>query len=281
MSDLKHLKFTQSGFETYTGPIGMYEFVDGVSTEAITRADRDRLATAFQFAEVDGDGGEHEAGVAARLVADSATRMPTTNLERQTDEDKEAEGRRAQLMAAKPEVELMTRAQLEELARKHGIKGLRSEVADKWGVRNRSIPLLIDEILVAQNNWISTRNEQANLATKVEAPVEPVEPVAADEGLTDEQLAAAAEGTVLTEDAAGDEALAAELGKDQLTAAELAAASGDMGAALNQLQNPEGANEEGAVAADPDAAAVVADHAEPGADAAEAAASAADAGKDA
>jgi hypothetical protein len=250
MSESKKLKFTQHGFLSYTGPIGMYQFVDGVSTEAITRADRDRLSTAFQFAEVDDEGNEQEAGVAARLVSDSAIRMPTTNLERQTDEDKEAEGRRAQLMAAKPEVELMTRAQLEQLARKHGIKGLRSEVADKWGVKNRSIPLLIDEILVAQNNWISTRNEQANLATKVEAPVEPVEPVAADEGLTDEQLAAEAESTVLTEDDA-----------------ELAAATGDMGAALNEVQNPEGANEEGGVPADPDAAAMVAYHAEPGADA--------------
>ena len=34
----KYLKLVQTGYETYTGPIGAYEFINGISTVMIPRS---------------------------------------------------------------------------------------------------------------------------------------------------------------------------------------------------------------------------------------------------
>lgn len=204
----KKLKFVQKGYETYSGPIGKFTFVDGVSTEEIHRVDRDTLSTAFQFVEIDADGTEQEAGVAARLVSDSAARMEYAgSLARQTEAEALVEQTHIEARKNPTSDTLHTRAQLEEIADKRGLKGLRAEVGDKWGVRNRSITLLIEEILVAQAKALEGR--QIRIAPEGEAPAAPVaDPI---------------KSTV-------------ELGDDD--AALLAAATGDMGAALN-LENAD------------------------------------------
>lgn len=266
--DLKRLKFIQKGYETYTGPIGKFTFVDGLSTELIHRVDRDMLSTAFQFAEVDDDGNEVEAGVAARLVSEAREfKAEIHSLPRMTEEEKAAEDHSAVLRSQKAPTELYTRDQLETIAEKHGLKGLRTMVGDLWGVKNRSITLLIDEILVAQNNWIATRNGAPGRATQIEQiDTKPKDVTDASTGLTDEQLLAAANGDTLVVDLAG------ELAKDRLTAADLAAATGDLGAALNAgAQNEEGAvaaaADGGAVGEDPDGAGAASSEAAPAEDA--------------
>jgi hypothetical protein len=201
----KKLKFVQKGYETYSGPIGKFTFVNGVSTEAIHRVDRDTLSTAFQFVELDDDGVETPAGVAHRLVADSAARAVYAGpLKRQTEAERTVENTTLQASKGKAPDVLHTRAELETIAEKHGIKGLREQVADKWGVRNRSISLLIEEILAAQAKVLEKR--QARITAANETPAAPV-------------TQPAVQATV-------------ELGADD--AALEAAASGDMSAALNQ-----------------------------------------------
>lgn len=199
--DLKKLKLVQKGYETYNGPIGKFAFVNGVSVEAIHRVDRDTLATAFQFVEVDEDGTETEAGVASRLVSESANRSAAAiyagKLKRQSTGEKEVEQTRIEAGKSKKKAEiLLTRAQLEEIASKHGIKGLRAQVGDKWGVKNRSIPLLIEEILAAQAAVLQPRNDRIAKAAGAEpARVEVEKPnVTVETGADDAALLAAATG---------------------------------------------------------------------------------------
>lgn len=225
----KKLKFAQKGYETYSGPIGKFTFVDGVSTEAIHRVDRDQLSTAFQFVEIDADGNENEAGVAARLVKDSAQRAATAPfagpLRRQTDAERLVEETRTKAITTPASDVLHTRAQLEQIADKQGLKGLRTAAGDKWGVRGRSISDLIDQILGAQARALEAR--QVRITPEGETPAAPVvEPP-----------------TVVVETGSNDAAL-------------LAAATGDLGAALNQVNaNAETDVESPVVAPAADAAA--------------------------
>lgn len=154
---MKFLKFVQAGFETYTGPIGAYEFVDGVSTVPIVRHDRDRLSVAFQFVEFEHEGGEEIiAGVAQRLVSQAgvlAEENPETM--RQTDEEKDLE--QLQIIRESDGVRhVYTAAELEQIADKKGISGLR-EIAAPWNVKHRSIPNLIELICDAQNLYLQDR----------------------------------------------------------------------------------------------------------------------------
>lgn len=187
---MKYLRLVQSGYENYTGPIGSYEFVDGVSVDMIPRNDRDRLATAFQFVEFESEDDEPvPAGVAYRLVAMSGVRASDPEpLERQTVEEKVEEVAKAADMA-EPTRTIYERKNLEAIADKRGIGGLR-EIGDGWGVKSRQIIALIEMILSKQDEWqklqekkrIERRENEAVFdaevsdAAKAEVPVPAPEP---------------------------------------------------------------------------------------------------------
>lgn len=178
---MKKLKFVQKGYENYSGPIGQYEFVNGVSTEPISQASRDRLCTAFQFAEIDADGSEQPSGVAHRLVAERALRAPVlAPLDRQTEVEKAAEAERDRELAELRKLgerKIYTEAEIDAVIARGGIKALREEISDIWGVKHRSIPVLRAMVLDAQKAYTAkiglrlTKEAQQREAEKVAKPV--------------------------------------------------------------------------------------------------------------
>lgn len=154
----KRLKIVQKGYEGYNGPIGEYEFVDGISTETIPLNVRDRLAAAFQMVEIDEDGTELAASVADRLVRDRANVIErTAPLKRMSDEDK-AEENIAVLLGKEKLKPLLNREALEAAAADGGIAAVR-KLAEPWNVKSKSIPELIAMIEKAQADYRADRME--------------------------------------------------------------------------------------------------------------------------
>jgi len=131
----QHLIITQAGFENYTGMLGIHEFVDGRSVLPVEGLHANRIAGAFESRWEDGT----NASPAAQLIEAWA-------------------GRPATVMHMPVEVEDLTKCeiqgtkwtleQLEEIADKQGIAGLR-EVAAEYRLKGKSIPGLINAILIA------------------------------------------------------------------------------------------------------------------------------------
>jgi hypothetical protein len=205
--EMKKLKVATARMAGYTGVLGPVRFTDGVSDEYLPRHIRDRMAASMEFLEVDAEGNEAPAGAQHRLISESAERAPKLEpLTRQTHAEKAAEIAAAAVLAAKVPV-LETRASLEEIASKRGIKGLR-EIGKKWGVKHRSIPTLIEMILDAQEKSVAARDKKLGITAA--EPV--VDAVAAD---------------------------ATEIKADQpaVGAVENAAITGDLSAAINQASS--------------------------------------------
>lgn len=235
---MKFLRLVQSGYENYTGPIGPYEFEDGVSVHQIPRVDRDRLATAFEFVEYEAEGDEHvPAGVAYRLIALSGVRAQVNEpLQRQTEEEKAVEQTVVESSKDQDHT-IYTRAELERIADKRGIGGLR-EIGDKWDVKSREIMKLIGMIIQAQDTWLAIRDAKTNErrvneaefeqgvkdAVLAEQKIEAPQDENADENLDSED----APEETLPEEIKTDE----DLAEEAVEAAKLAAANGDMSAAL-------------------------------------------------
>lgn len=152
----KHMRLVQAGYQNFTGPIGPFEFVDGVSVEAIPLFQRDRLAVAFQLVEINDDGSEQGAGPAERLLREAHIRAESTApLARQTVEEKSREDL-AMLLKGEKIPTLRSAKNLETVVDKAGIAGLRLIAAD-WKVRSKSIPDLIKMILAAQKTYVAER----------------------------------------------------------------------------------------------------------------------------
>lgn len=217
--ELMYLKVSDKKWKGYTGVLGMVRFKDGVSVEMLPRHVRDKMAAAMPFIEIDSEGNEQPAGAQYRLIRESRARAPIiAPLKRQTEGEKAAEIAASQVATAKAPV-LETRASLEAIAEKSGIKGLR-EIGNRWNVKHRSIPTLIEMILDAQEKAVAVRN-------KSEAPkqAEPVaEPVSEPE--------AEPESTI-TPDVAADVAAAEALAAQEAEDFKQAAATGDLAAAIN------------------------------------------------
>lgn len=171
---MKHLKIVSKGFETYTGNLGGIDFVDGMSAHPVPRVFANRLTAAMQMVEVDENGVEIEAGVAARLITEAAARAPVIEpLQRQTEEEKIAENVDVASQATVSDVTFHTREELEAILEKDGIKGLRA-VAEPWKVKDRSAVKLMEMILEAQARYTDQRNARI-AALAAEAPVVVVE----------------------------------------------------------------------------------------------------------
>lgn len=182
--ELRKLKVAAPHMAGYTGVLGRARFKDGVSEEYLPRHIRDRMAAGMAFLEVDQDGNETPAGSLYRQIAEAKSEAELKEpLARQTEAEKAAELAKAAI-DANPVQSLETRESLEAIADRSGIAGLR-EIASKWNVKHRSIVVLIEMILEAQDKYVIARNKRlsdraADEALRLEQtspqPDMPVEP---------------------------------------------------------------------------------------------------------
>ncbi|AGC36048.1 hypothetical protein B7L88_gp004 [Rhizobium phage RHEph10] len=166
---MNYLKIVSKGWQGYTGQLNIISFKNGVSTEPVPPRIADRIAASVQVVECDAKGKAAKVpvrvGVQHRLITETAARAAiATSLETQTDADKSME---AKLDAARsltaPVETLFTRPELEKIADDSGMKGLR-DIGDKWTVKGRGIPELIEKILVAQSKFLQLRNQKMDQA---------------------------------------------------------------------------------------------------------------------
>lgn len=148
---MKILKITMAGMETYTGFIGMVEFENGVSKTPVPQIIADRVSAAIPMVEIDEAGDERQANPAARMGSYQDIELPVADpLSRATDAELAEEQRRIAMEQLKcPADRFYTVEELEEIADKEGIKGLR-RISDLWNVKDRAIPNLIRETIKAQ-----------------------------------------------------------------------------------------------------------------------------------
>jgi hypothetical protein len=223
---LKFLKTASPRHIGYTGVLGRVMFKDGLSTEMVPQLIRDRMAAAMPFIEIDAEGNEEPAGTLHRMRGGVAQRMLPARAQRQSEEEKALEVSTDALAKQKiPQLE--TRESLEAIADQKGIAGVR-EIADKWGVKHRSINALIAMVLEEQTKAMARRG------AKVETPAEP-EPEPEQTANPDQESASQDDGQLdLLDAAAESEALLrAEEAEEAAEAMRQAAASGDLTAALN------------------------------------------------
>lgn len=155
---MKHLKMADPQWAGYTGMIGPVMFKDGVSTYPVDDRMRLRLGASIRLVEVDADGNEDEAGGAAIMVREGGVtaRIAEPTIV-QTDAEKEAELAADAAKEGRPPVDkFFTGEELEQIADAQGIEGLRA-VAAPWGVKDRKIVTLIQEILRAQADFLKNK----------------------------------------------------------------------------------------------------------------------------
>jgi hypothetical protein len=228
----KRLRVVQKGYENYTGPIGEYEFKDGLSLEYIPFNARERLAAAFQMLEIDEDGSQRDASVASRILRDHELNAALAEtLRRQTDAEKIIEN--VSIVVGSAEIrEIYTTAAIEDVASKYGIAGLRI-IAEPWNVRSKSIPELINLIDKAQQAYRAQKIEEllnkGVLADDAEAMFNPKGVVPTE--LLEGKPVAAPQDTAAPKAASKD--ANAPVAASQDTAALKAAATGDLAAAVS------------------------------------------------
>jgi len=150
---MKKLKIVAPEWVNYTGSLGMVHFTNGLSDQFIADHIRRRLSIGMAMVEIDADGNEEPASPTHKMITAAAIRADVSEpLNRQSDSDKAHE-----LLGAALDVDantpIHTKGQLEKIADKEGIKGLR-DIADRWHVKSRSIPDLINAILDAQERFV-------------------------------------------------------------------------------------------------------------------------------
>lgn len=135
------IKITEPGWGGYTGTFGSTEFHNGVSVHEVGQQEAQRLAAAIAIVTVSDDGEGKSPSAAQRII--DAHIMPLGDATPMAS-PVEAQGPEAKPMAAV----VWTRAELEEIADKQGVRGLR-QVAAPLGIKSNSIADLIDKVLAA------------------------------------------------------------------------------------------------------------------------------------
>ena len=147
------------GYEGFTGDLGGVEFVDGVTARDYPIAFIDRLSANFLIVEAESGA---FAGLVTRLAETAAIPfVAPTDLEQMSDEQIAIANQAAVQKSARIVTldEVFTREQLEAIADKKGIAGLR-EIAAPYGVKDKSITGLIEAVLKAQDVAQSTTRVQ-------------------------------------------------------------------------------------------------------------------------
>jgi hypothetical protein len=125
------IKFTQPGYESYTGAFGDVEFVDGVSVDDVTDRQAQRIGNLVQIETEDGKNPS-----SAQVLLDSQGTLMSEKLDEKT------------VAPEAVKVKSYTRQQLSDLADEGGIEALR-KIAEPLGLKSRSIAQLVDQILAA------------------------------------------------------------------------------------------------------------------------------------
>jgi hypothetical protein len=159
------VKITAAGWSSFTGDFCSMQFKDGVSVDALPRLIIDRVASIIACELIDDTGAEvGQAGATARLVGLTDVTVPVLEpLRVMTEAEAAAERQQAIATAlnAPSNVTLYTQNQLEVIASKEGIPGLRV-ISDKWRVKGRSINQVIFEILRAQSEFQARVKDKDN-----------------------------------------------------------------------------------------------------------------------
>lgn len=149
------IRLTQPGFENYSGQMGLLNFVDGLSTLDVDKHKASRLAAVMLIEWEEGG----NPSVTQSLLDNTDTGAPVfSSIGDGTDHDRAAGASPAlaatpvvmvpAIIAAVNDAKRYTVAELEAIADKDGIKGLR-EIAEPKGIKSNSIKELIDAILKA------------------------------------------------------------------------------------------------------------------------------------
>lgn len=134
----QRLRITEPGMTTYDGPFGGVMFTQGLSDDIVDARTAFRLGSIVRVEQVDSG---TQAGAAAELKRSHTDAAPVV--------EELPTGVPAEAAPAAPQRPRYTREDLEGVADKDGIAGLRA-IAEPLGVRGRGIAELIGEILAAQ-----------------------------------------------------------------------------------------------------------------------------------
>ena len=138
------LRLTEPGFATYTGQMGVVDFVDGLSIGDVLTIDGIRISAAIG-AEWE-DGSASNVGEMYLSAMDVPAHVGTQDFKPVAAPEPEPERPIKGSLDLAPPAEQYTRESLAAVADKSGIAGLR-EIADKLGIKGMSINGLIDSIL--------------------------------------------------------------------------------------------------------------------------------------
>lgn len=156
------IKIVNGIFAGYSGLLGAgFEFVDGVSVEELPTSVAQMIAAEGDSYVVDADGEyvldeecrPYKVTPGSMPFPDAVTEsfyLPEKVQVRYEEEIQIDEPKKDDLADAEPEVstdlQTYSRQQLEAVADKEGMRGLR-EIGDKFGAKGKSIPELIEKIL--------------------------------------------------------------------------------------------------------------------------------------
>lgn len=146
------LKLTGKQFKSFTGLYGSVEFKDGVSVGDVNAADANLIASIVGATFLDGS----EANECDKIVAmkdlespyrQSSRPLTVEEIKKLTEENNK---RRLDVVEEEQEeIKIYTKEELEAIADKNGIQGLR-EIASNYGITSNSISSLIYKILDRQ-----------------------------------------------------------------------------------------------------------------------------------
>ena len=165
-----HIRITASGWDTYTGDFGGVNFKNGLSVSPASRRQIDHLSALVRCDLADENGDPiGQSGISARLVGGVNVGDAPSSLRKATQEEIDADRRERVANSGKAPTQVYTKEELEQIANKEGIEGLR-KIGDKWSVRDRAINKLIVAILNAQTAFMArTKDIQAKTLAAREA----------------------------------------------------------------------------------------------------------------
>lgn len=140
----RRIKIVEPNWDGYTGWFGQVEFKDGVSIEVVSHVDQMRLGAILRIesAEDSEEGTQINQGAdLLRIRKTEAAAAEVTKVGTGVNTGEET--------ISAVELPIYTREQLEDIADKRGINGLR-DIAKVYNVVGSSINTLIDKILKAQ-----------------------------------------------------------------------------------------------------------------------------------
>jgi hypothetical protein len=176
------LRLLQPGYENMDGYIGIIEFKDGLSVDDVNEREARQLGLSIRVEFEDG----RDPNPAQNLLDSMHNQAPVAGEEP------------AEPVEPEVPVALLTREDLEAVADKGGIKGLRA-IAEGFNVKGTSIVELINEILEAQ---AASQPAEQTPEAPVEVPAEqaPEAPAEAAPEVPAEAPAEAQEGATETEE---------------------------------------------------------------------------------